>query len=253
MDKKILEIQGIYEKTLYKLKGFQKNTKFKIEFYPYARINNTIRLSGEVIHVKISDVLQDAPLEFQQVLAEILVRKFCRKRVPSHLSQAFRDYLNQPELREKSITTRKQRGRKILNGAEGEHFNLEKIFDSVNQKYFQNTIDKPTLTWSPNKTYRMLGRYDTIHHTITISKSLDEGSVPPFVVMYVVFHEILHIKHPTQFKNGRRSIHTPAFRREEETFELFDQAEEWIENVFAKGKREKGNRKAGFLRKLLNF
>lgn len=253
MNIKIEEIKQLYEKTLLAVKGQNHKIKLKVEFYPYAGINNTIRLSGELIHVKISDVLQDAPLEFQQVLAEILIRKFCRKRVPAHLSQTFRDFLNQPEMREKSTTTRKQRGRKILHGAEGKHYNLEKIFDSVNQKYLQNSISKPTLTWSSNKTYRMLGRYDRAHHTITISKSLDEERVPPFVVMYVVFHEMLHIKHPTEYQNGRRSIHTPAFRHEEEAFELFDQAEEWIENEFAKGKRQKVKGKKSFLSKLLNF
>ena len=256
MSIEIEKLQQIYERTLLSIKGLSQNTKFRIEFYPYTRINNTIRWRGEVIQVKISDLFQDAPLEFHQALAEILIRKFYGKKVSPELSQAFQDFINQPELREKSIATRKTRGRKALSGAQGEHYNLDKIFNLLNQRNFQNLIPKPSLTWSVNKTYRMLGRYDPTHHTISISKSLDDERVPLFVVTYVVFHEMLHIKHPTQYKNGRRSIHTPAFRHEEEEFEFFENAEEWIEKHWgeiSKGKREKGKGKKGFLRKLLNF
>ena len=256
MNNNIAQIREIYEKTLISIKGLEKNTKLKVEFYPYVKINNTIRLRDGVIHVKIFDLLRDAPLEFHNALAEILIRKFYRKRVSPPLLQIFQDYVNQPEIRQKSIASRKQRGRKILSGAQGEHYNLEKIFDLINQKNFQNSISKPILTWSAQKTYRILGRYDPAHHTITISKTLDDEKVPPFVVMYVVFHEMLHIKHPTEYKNGRHSIHTPAFRREEEEFELFESAEDWIEKnwgEFAKGKSKKAKGKKGILRKLLNF
>jgi hypothetical protein len=40
---------------------------------------------------------------------------------------------------------------------------------------------------------------------------------------------MLHIHHPTQHRNGRRYNHTPAFRRDEEKFLYFDEAEKWIE------------------------
>jgi hypothetical protein len=256
MNNNIGQIEEIYKKTLFAIRGVENDAKLRVEFYPYVKINNTIRLRNGVLHIKISDLLHDAPLEFQQALAEILIRKFYRKRVSSQLMQIFQDYVNQPELREKSITSRKERGRKILSGAQGEHYNLDKLFDLLNQKNFANSISKPVLTWSAHKTYRILGRYDPAHHTITISKTLDDEKVPPFVVMYVVYHEMLHIKHPTQYKNGRHSIHTPAFRREEESFELFESAEDWIEKKwgdFAKGKGEKGKRKKGAWRKLFNF
>ena len=40
---------------------------------------------------------------------------------------------------------------------------------------------------------------------------------------------MLHIKHPTVHHNGRRYNHTPIFRRDEENFAYFEEAEKWIE------------------------
>ncbi|HLM59860.1 MAG TPA: hypothetical protein VK308_03550, partial [Pyrinomonadaceae bacterium] len=95
--------------------------------------------------------------------------------------------------------------------------------------YFQDSIEKPTLSWSARKTYRILGHHDATHKTIIISKSLDEVKVPRYVVEYVVFHEMLHIFHPTKHRDGRRYNHTPQFRRDERKFAYFEAAEKWIE------------------------
>jgi predicted metal-dependent hydrolase len=98
-------------------------------------------------------------------------------------------------------------------------------------------VPKPTLTWSARKTYRILGHHDATHDTIVVSKSLDSPDVPRYVVEYIVFHEMLHIHHPTVHHNGRRYNHTPAFRRDEEKFAYYEEAEKWIERNVRKLKR----------------
>jgi hypothetical protein len=49
---------------------------------------------------------------------------------------------------------------------------------------------------------------------------------------------MLHIKHPTEHRNGRRYNHTPAFRRDEENFAYFEEAERWIEENVGSLKKE---------------
>jgi len=93
------------------------------------------------------------------------------------------------------------------------------------------------LTWSARKTYRILGHHDATHDTVVVSKSLDDASVPAFVVEYIVFHEMLHIAHPTRHVNGRRYNHTPAFRLDERKFLYFEEAERWIERSVRRLKR----------------
>lgn len=250
------KLREIYEKTLHSIKAFDENTKLKIEFYPYVGINNKIRLRENLIHVKLSDLLQDAPLEFHEALAEILVKKLYRKRISVNALEIYRNFVKQTEIRDKSLETRKNRGRKILSGSKGKFYDLEEFFLVLNEMYFENSIEKPNLTWSTKDTYRILGHYDASHHTISISKSLDDAKVPPFVVGFVVYHEMLHIKHPTKYQNGRRYIHTPEFKRDEKEFDEFEEAEAWIEKHWGEisgGKRQKTKAKKSFLRRLLDF
>jgi predicted metallopeptidase len=39
------------------------------------------------------------------------------------------------------------------------------------------------------------------------------------MVEYIMYHEMLHVKHPVEVRGARRSIHTAAFRAEEKLFE----------------------------------
>jgi hypothetical protein len=231
------ELKRIYRNILLTLDRTDRIPEVKVGFYPYVGINNKIRLQENRIEIRISDILHTAPVEIHQALAEILVRKLYRKRVPAKYLEIYRGYIRQGELRERSIETRKRRGRKVLNGSQGQNYDLDEIFDLINQIYFQSVIPKPRLTWSAQRTYRILGHHDSTHETIVISKSLDDLRVPRFVVEYVVYHEMLHIKHPTQIQNGRRAIHTPAFRRDERDFAFFSDAEEWIEKNAGKLKK----------------
>jgi hypothetical protein len=86
------------------------------------------------------------------------------------------------------------------------------------------------LSWSTRRTKRILGHYDASHDCIVISRSLDSINVPAHVVEFVLYHEMLHIKHPTKISNGRRRMHTPDFRADEQEFAFYKEAEKWIEN-----------------------
>lgn len=203
--------------------------EIEVRLYPYIGINHTIRVRNGKVFVRISEVCRDMPPGAQRALAFILVAKLLRKKVPPPARKIYSDYIKNQELREKVTENKRARGRKVITTSKGEIYNLDVIFAQLNVFYFQNAIPKPTLTWSAQKTYRILGHHDATHETIVISRSLDDAKVPRYVVEYVVYHEMLHIFHPTMHRNGRRYNHTPAFRRDEEKFAFFDEAEKWIE------------------------
>jgi hypothetical protein len=225
----IEEITEIYKNTLLSIDSSQKTSGLKVEFYPYVGISNRIRRRDGLLSVRISDVLLDAPLKFHASLAQILIRKLFRRKIPAADLQIYREYLRQSSIHEKTLENRRSRGRKIVTTSKGETYDLDDIFLFLNQIYFQNRLPKPVLTWSSKKTFRILGHHDSAHETVAVSKSLDDRRVPRYVVEYVVYHEMLHIKHPTEHRNGRRYNHTPAFRRDEENFAYFEEAERWIE------------------------
>ncbi len=208
-----------------------------VTFYPYIGINHTIRIRDGQVFVRIGQVCDEMPLSSHKGLAYILVGKLLRKRIPSGAREVYSAYIRSDAVRLRATENKRARGRKVITTSKGLVYDLDQIFEDLNSRYFRDLIPKPALTWSARKTYRILGHHDATHGHITISRSLDSAEVPHYVVEYVVFHEMLHIAHPTKHLNGRRYNHTPAFRRDEKKFEYFEESERWIERNVRKLKR----------------
>ena len=209
-----------------------------IIFYPYIGINHTIRIREGEIYIRIGTICSEMPVVCHKGLAYILVGKLLRKKIPSGAREVYSAYIKSDFIRDKASASKKTRGRKVVTTSKGSVYDLDEIFAALNREYFSDSISKPVLTWSAKKTFRILGHHDATHDHITISKSLDSRDTPQYVVEYVVFHEMLHIHHPTRHLNGRRYNHTPAFKRDEQKFAHFEEAEKWIERNVRRLKKE---------------
>ncbi|MDQ6785973.1 MAG: SprT-like domain-containing protein [Acidobacteriota bacterium] len=230
MTAQLRQIKTFYEKAFQTLNNKSKTPEIEICFYPYIGVNHTIRIRDRKVYVRLADLCHDLPSEAQKSLAFILVAKLLRKKVPAQAREIYRASINNGKLRDRVTKTKRERGRKIITTAKGDVYDLRKIFAHLNQIYFDGAISEPILTWSVRKTYRILGHHDATHETIVVSRSLDAPRVPKYVVEFVVFHEMLHIFHPTVHRDGRRYNHTPAFRCDEKQFAYFEEAERWIES-----------------------
>jgi hypothetical protein len=200
-----------------------------VTFYPFAGLNHTIRIRNQRLYVRVSDILRNAPHSVHQALAHILVGKLFNQRPKGEHETLYRQYAYQPQILRASDLARQRRGRKQLNGSVGRTYDLNRIFARLNRRYFGNVLAKPSLSWSARRTKRILGHHDAVHDAIVISRSLDLESVPDYVVEYVMYHEMLHVKHKPRVVNGRRIFHTPAFRAEEKRFAYYDEAMQWLE------------------------
>ncbi len=100
----------------------------------------------------------------------------------------------------------------------GRHVDLERVFARVNAAYFDGALARPNLTWSKRTTTRKMGHYNFVTDTVWISRTLDASEVPAYVLDYIMYHELLHKRHGVQTVNGRRRLHTPAFRADERAF-----------------------------------
>ncbi|MBK9527587.1 MAG: SprT-like domain-containing protein [Acidobacteria bacterium] len=209
-----------------------------VSFYPYIGINHTIRIRGGEIFVRVGKICDEMPLQCHRGLAYILVGKLLQKRIPPGAREVYAAYIKSDYIREKARDNKREKGRKVMTTSKGKVYDLDEIFASLNTTYFRDQIPTPSLTWSAKKTYRILGHHDATHNHITISTSLDSTDVPRYVVEYVVFHEMLHIAHPTRHVNGRRYNHTPAFKADERKFAHYNAAETWIERNVRKLKKE---------------
>jgi len=196
-----------------------------ISFYPFAGLNHTIRLRRQNIYVRLSDIMRDAPATVHRALAFILVGKLFNKRVGAEYQNLYRQYAYHPDVQRQSDLAKQQRGRKIVSSSIGRVYNLNQLFARLNRRYFNSELPAVTLSWSARKTRRILGHHDYVHDTIVISRSLDSADVPELLVEFVLYHEMLHMKHRPKVVNGRRLYHSAAFRADERRFDHYDAAQ----------------------------
>lgn len=237
MGGKIDKIAEFYSEAFEHYDQTRKPPPVNVEFYPYVGINHTIRIRSGEAFVRIAEICRNMPMGAQRSLAYILVSKLYRRRAPKWMREEYGEYIKRDEIRERSAESKRKRGRKVLTGTEGDIYDLNELFDVLNTKYFKDSLKKPVLTWSARRTYRILGHHDSTHDTIVISRSLDSSDTPRYVVEYVMFHEMLHIHHPTVHHNGRRYNHTAVFRNDEKKFRHYQAAEKWIERNVRRLKR----------------
>lgn len=211
--------------------------EIEVNFYPYTGLNHTIRIRAGKVFVRLSDIIADAPNEIHRSLAFMLVSKLLDRKIPFAHEKIYKNYIYSTDIQRSAEITRRGRGRKIITSARGSSYDLDKLFKRVNYRYFEGKIMKPTLTWSQRKTHRILGHHDSTHETIVISKTLDSSDVPEWLVEFVLYHEMLHIKYPVQIINGRRYHHTKAFRSDEKKFPFYEQAQKWIEYLVKEQRR----------------
>lgn len=203
----------------------------KTEFYPSVGANHSATLRRGVLNVRVSDLFLDAPDNFFETLAAILLCKLYKKKIDPRHNRTYRRYTMSGDMVERRRKARAERGRRPRTTGAGGHFHdLTPLFESINTEYFGAALPKPELSWTAIRTSRVLGRYDFDQDVIFISKSLDTAEVPEYVVRYVLFHEMLHVKHGTRIRNLREMVHTPEFRREERGYEFYDAANAWLKN-----------------------
>jgi predicted metal-dependent hydrolase len=221
-------VEQIYERVFRTLRPRTPLPPILIRFRRYANANSRIRLNEAGITVDISDLLEDAPAPVQEALAFILLGKLYRKPLESEVLIRYKRYLNRPDMRSHLHTVKRERGRKNYLKPEGRCFNLNSLFDELNDKYFSGSMERPQLGWSIRPSRTTLGHYDPCHHVIVLSSVLDDCRAPGLIVRFVVFHEMLHLKYPTQHRGARRCVHTRQFKAAEREFEDYLAAKECL-------------------------
>ena len=199
-----------------------------IRFYSFVSINNTIRLRQGEIYARLSDLLEGAPEPVLHAIAHILLAKLYREPVDRAQNVRYRRYVASHDIAAKARLVRQMRGRKHIRSARGHHYNLEEIFDDLNRRFFHGLMGRPQLTWSQNHARTSLGHYDPAHNAIVISRVFDDSRVPRYVVEYIVFHEMLHLKHPVKLRGSRRCVHSREFLEEEKLFAELAHAQKFL-------------------------
>lgn len=202
-----------------------------VEFFAFANINNTIRLREGKLLVRLSDLLEGAPDPVLHAIAHILLAKMYRKPIEREHATRYRRYISSHDLSRKAHLVRQIRGRKRIASARGRVYDLEEVFEALNTRFFYGLLARPQMTWSRDHARNSLGHYDPAHNAIVVSRVFDDQRVPRYAIEYIVYHEMLHLKHPVKLRGSRRCVHSAEFQAEEKLFPLLQAANAFIRTL----------------------
>ena len=205
--------------------------QFHVDFYPYASLVLTIRHREDTVYVRLSDLLRRAPLPVLEGAAALLLSRVYRRKAQREWTAPYFAYARSHRTRHRINRMRRGRIRPSGVSPHGLHFDLEKLFDNLNRNYFDGKLARPHIGWSARSWRRQLGCYDPGPNHILLNRRLDRPSVPQCAVEYVLYHEMLHVKHPTRKSGCTLLSHSPEFRAEEKLFADFSRARKILDRL----------------------
>ena len=197
----------------------------------FTSLNTTIRLREGSIHVSLSDLLEGAPESVVRAIAHILLAKLYKRPIDAAQNLRYKRFASSAAVTRQTELIRHTRGSKRFTGPEGRFYHLEEVFDSLNTRFFNGLLGRPELTWSEHHSKRALGHYDAAHNTIVVSRVFDRPSSPRYAIEYLLYHEMLHLKHPVRMRGLRRCVHSREFKAEEALFPQLTQALAFIKRL----------------------
>jgi predicted metal-dependent hydrolase len=202
-----------------------------IRFRRFTSLNTTIRLREGKLHVRLSDLLEASPESVHHAIAHILLAKLYRRPIERTHADRYRRYVSSEPVARQAEHIRNTRGRKRISTPVGHQYDLDEVFETLNLRFFHGLLGRPTLTWSAHAARRMLGHYDSAHNTIVVSRVFDRPDTPRCAIEYLLYHEMLHLKHPVRVKAGRRCVHSREFQAEERLFPELEAAKAYLRRL----------------------
>ncbi|MGH9604634.1 MAG: M48 family peptidase [Terracidiphilus sp.] len=202
-----------------------------VRFRRFTSLNTTIRLREGRILVSLSDLLEGAPETVVRAIAHILLAKLYKKPVEAGRNLRYKRFAASAAVTRQTELIRTARGSKRYLGPEGRYYHLDEVFDSLNMRFFGGLLGRPELTWSEHHAKRALGHYDAAHNTIVVSRVFDRPSSPRYAIEYLLYHEMLHLKHPVRMRGLRRCVHSREFKAEEARFPQLEEALAFIQRL----------------------
>ena len=202
-----------------------------VRFRRFTSLNTTIRLREGQIFVNLSDLLEGAPESVIHAIAHILLAKLYKKPIDAAQNLRYKRFASSVAVTRQTELIRGARGNKRFFGPEGRFYHLEEVFDSLNLRFFGGLLGRPQLTWSEQTAKRALGHYDSAHNMIVVSRVFDRPSSPRYAIEYLLYHEMLHLRHPVRRRGLRRSVHSREFKAEEALFPQLKEALAFIQRL----------------------
>ncbi len=193
-----------------------------LEIHDNRSIMVSWRRGQEGVELRLHHMFLDGGEPVARALADFTSARRARRTAGRLLDEYIREHRGR---------IRPSRGGRPLV-ARGRVHDLAAIFQAVNDRYFGGAIDA-RIGWARaplsrrRRTIKM-GVYTHETRTIRIHPALDRPEVPPYVVAFVVFHEMLHQAYPPEKgPTGANRVHTRSFREREREHPDWERALAW--------------------------
>ena len=212
--------------------GWRGPRNVAVAFYPYAQVYHTLRLRSGVLRLNLHESFRGAPAQAVRAAVTLLAAKICRRRVPVAARRMHDEYLRSLDPATVAKCCGRRPRRPAKDRTRGAFYDLLDLKDRVDRKYFGGTLGTVRITWSARRARWMLGSFDHARNRVTISRIFDRRDCPDYVLEYMVYHELLHARHPIgRRRDGKRDVHSRAFRRDERKCERYGDAMAWIRKM----------------------
>ncbi|HEY1649688.1 MAG TPA: M48 family peptidase [Terracidiphilus sp.] len=225
------DFAGIFQHEYRTLRPRAPMPSIQVRFRRFTSLNTRIRLREGQILVGLSDLLEGAPESVIRAIAHILLAKLYKKPIDAAHNLRYKRFSTSAAVTRQAELIRHARGSKRFFGPEGRFYNLDEVFDVLNMRFFGGLLGRPELTWSEHSAKRSLGHYDAAHNTIVVSRVFDRPSSPRYALEYLLYHEMLHLKHPVKMRGLRRCVHSREFKAEEACFPQLNEALAFIRRL----------------------
>jgi len=122
----------VFQRIFTRLGCHGRPPQFQVELYPYANLSHTLRLRQDIAYVRLSDILQEAPIPVIEATAAILLGQMYRRRVPRELRDLYREFALAHATRRHIARVRRKRARRIQDNPLGSAHNLDPMFALLN-------------------------------------------------------------------------------------------------------------------------
>jgi len=223
-----------------------------VTFRPLAEAYFRTTARGGELRVVVNDAFEEAPIDVLRDMAKVIVARASGAARPRRVGKAFWEYVETEELRGRMQRNYLVRQRSFVPDPRGEAWDMEDLFDHVNDRYFQGALGRPMMGWTRRPiTYRW-GWYSSMvrpNGLIVLNRLLDDPKVPSYVLEGTMHHEMLHMLSDPEIVGDRRVVHTREFREREREFHRYPELRPQYRKVLNRYARRLSKESQGTRRK----
>jgi len=201
-----------------------------VRFRRFTSLNTTIRLREGQIFVSLSDLLEGAPESVIRSIAHILLAKLYKKPIEAAQSLRYKRFASSAAVTRQTELIRHTR---VANDL----WDPKAAFSTWRRSSIRSTTDS-SVGFSATATHMERTSRQAASRPLRCGAQYHRGEPrirsalkPAYAIEYLLYHEMLHLKHPVRMRGLRRCVHSRDFKADEAQFPQLTEALAFIKRL----------------------